>query len=297
MSDVTGDKLDIISSGPTVPDMSTPRMCHDIFQTLGIEENVPKTVNTALTKADVVEMHGLHTENKSTFNHVQNIIVGSNFVATQSAYDASSKLGYVPFVLSTELEGEAKALGSMFAKLAKYIMFSFSRKNAERDSKAQVAMECELIDASLTKHTLNEIIQVVRKASNSEERGVCIIAGGETIVHVNGSGVGGRNQELIVSCGIEINEIIKDTFREKFTVEFLSCGTDGQDGPTSAAGGVVDIKFIEECLKSRVDPVSYLENNDTYTLLSKVRNGQYLVNTGFTGTNVMDIQLLIVKQL
>lgn len=81
----------------------------------------------------------------------------------------------------------------------------------------------------------------------------------------------------------------------RFSIEFLSGGTDGQDGPTDAAGAIADDHLIQKCTLEGVEAETFLENNDSYTLFSDLDEGAYIVKTGLTGTNVMDIQALIVR--
>ena len=116
------------------------------------------------------------------------------------------------------------------------------------------------------------------------EKGVCLISGGETTVTVRGSGMGGRNTELALSAAMEIEGV------EGITL--LSAGTDGTDGSADAAGAVVDGHSVERGRTAGIDPEACLLDNDSYTFLK--RNGDLLV-TGPTGTNVMDIQVTIVR--
>ena len=111
----------------------------------------------------------------------------------------------------------------------------------------------------------------------------CIIAGGETTVTVRGEGKGGRNQEMVLSAALHISGLA-DTI-------FLSGGTDGTDGPTDAAGGIVDGETSALGKENNIEIRDYLDRNDSYTYLKTV--GGLLV-TGPTGTNVMDIQILLV---
>lgn len=120
--------------------------------------------------------------------------------------------------------------------------------------------------------------------SKGVEKGVCLISGGETTVTVRGSGMGGRNTELALSAAMEIEGV------EGITL--LSAGTDGTDGPTDAAGAAVDGHSLARGRAAGIDPGACLLDNDSYTFLKG--NGDLLV-TGPTGTNVMDIQVTIVR--
>jgi glycerate 2-kinase len=114
---------------------------------------------------------------------------------------------------------------------------------------------------------------------------VCLVAGGETTVTVTGGGKGGRNTEMALAFGIEM--------QGEEGVVFLSAGTDGQDGPTDAAGAIVDGLMVSEALRNGLDPEHYLRRNDSYTFFSKTGG---LIKTGPTGTNVMDIQLILLEK-
>ena len=113
---------------------------------------------------------------------------------------------------------------------------------------------------------------------------VCLIAGGETTVMVKGNGKGGRNTELALVFGLEI--------QGQRGITFLSAGTDGTDGPTDAAGAIVTGLMFFDAVKQGFDPQDYLTRNDSYTFFKAI-NG--LVMTGPTGTNVMDIQVILLE--
>ena len=132
---------------------------------------------------------------------------------------------------------------------------------------------------------LAEIALLVKK-SHKGIRPRCLLSGGETVVTVKGDGLGGRNQELALAFALEIEGTDGITM--------LSAGTDGTDGPTDAAGAVVDGETIHFARKLGVDPDKYLENNDSYNFFKKIGQGHHLI-TGPTGTNVMDIQIITVE--
>ncbi len=127
-------------------------------------------------------------------------------------------------------------------------------------------------------------ISLKRKKDKDLVRPLCLISGGETTVTVKGTGKGGRNTELALSFALQI--------QGHDGITLLSAGTDGTDGPTDAAGAIVDGKTIERGLSRGLDPLEYLENNDSYSFLEKTGD---LFITGPTGTNVMDIQIVIIN--
>jgi glycerate-2-kinase len=115
-------------------------------------------------------------------------------------------------------------------------------------------------------------------------RPFCLLSGGETTVTVKGAGLGGRNTELALAFALEIEEINGITL--------LSAGTDGTDGPTDAAGAVVDGQTISRARSMNLDATTYLNDNNSYTFFQKTDD---LLITGPTGTNVMDIQIILVE--
>jgi len=112
----------------------------------------------------------------------------------------------------------------------------------------------------------------------------CLLYGGETTVRVTGSGTGGRNQHLALSAAIKLKDIPGITV--------LSAGTDGTDGPTDAAGAVVNSGTLTKALSLNEDPINYLAGFDSYNFFRKVGG---LIVTGPTYTNVMDIVVVIVE--
>jgi glycerate 2-kinase len=120
-------------------------------------------------------------------------------------------------------------------------------------------------------------------ASKSGDTRLCLLAGGETTVNVRGQGKGGRNMELALAFAIEIGE--------NPDITLLSAGTDGTDGPTDAAGAIVDGNTNARARMKGLDPWKFLDDNDSYTFFQKC--GGLLV-TGATGTNVMDLQIILI---
>jgi len=118
-------------------------------------------------------------------------------------------------------------------------------------------------------------------------RPLALLAGGETTVTLHGNGRGGRNQEMALAFAIAAEQ---QGLTGNWT--FLSGGTDGRDGPTDAAGGIVDRNTLQRMIQAGVNPTALLENNDSYTAL---KTSGDLVNTGATGTNVADLQILLIQ--
>lgn len=282
LSDVINDPLDIIASGPTVPDPSSPTDCLEVIKKLNAEKKIPDAVIRYLQKEER-ERNNVTNLKVDEFPHVQNVIVGSNRFAVDAALRRAEGLGYTPVMLSTTLSGEASDVGHMFSDLA-YIAWN------GRPSKLSPVSE-----AVLTDNVINQLI-----SARGNKKPVCIIGAGETTVTLKGNGRGGRNQEMVLALAIDVNQNIEqfssnsDKISEGGLV-LLSAGTDGQDGPTPAAGAIADPHQFSEALNDGLNPNEFLKNNDSYTFYSKFKNGRDHVITGLTGTNVMDIQVLLVS--
>ena len=230
LSDVLGDRLDSIASGPAYPDGTTSQQAIDVLRKYNI------TVSEKILNA-------LAQETPKELSNVETFIIGSVKVVCENAEKFASQLGYNTFVLTTTLDCEAKEAGKFLASIAKEI------KNSDRPVKKPAA----------------------------------IILGGETVVKVKGSGKGGRNQELALSFALAIEGLEN--------IVLCSFGTDGTDGPTDAAGGIVDGQTAHKIRKAGLSPESFLENNDSYNALKIA--GDLLI-TGPTGTNVNDLIVLLV---
>lgn len=288
LSDVIGDPLDIIASGPTVPDMSTASDCLRIIHTLGAQAKVPAPVLKYLEEHLKSSEAGINLGNKVKqtenggyeFHHVQNEIVGSNRIAVNAAVQTAEALGYTPLVLSTELSGEARELGTSLADLAK---IAWTGSNTSDVCDSQVTSD-----------------DVINKVISSKMLGkpLCILGAGETTVTLKGKGVGGRNQEIALASSLAMykhSEIFASADKSKGEgVVILSAGTDGQDGPCSAAGAMAEPHDVEVAVNNGLDPEEYLNNNDSFNFYSKFASGSNHVITGLTGTNVMDIQVVLV---
>jgi hydroxypyruvate reductase len=118
----------------------------------------------------------------------------------------------------------------------------------------------------------------------------CVLLGGETTVMVTGNGVGGRNQQMALSALLELASVDDNVFSNKIT--FLSAGTDGTDGPTDAAGAMVDVGIISAAKELNLDTAKYLLNNDAYTFFEQTGG---LLKTGATNTNVMDLVVILIE--
>lgn len=231
LSDVIGNPLEAIASGPTVPDPTTRSDALNILRKYQLEDQTPPTVQQLLTtiRAD---------KNLSPGDRVQNIVIGDNSIAAQAALKQAESEGYHAEILTNELQGEAREVGVLLAKKLR---------------------------AELTQRP----------------RPFCLLAGGETTVRLRGKGVGGRNQELALSA---VNEL-----QGTSNVLLIALATDGDDGPTDAAGAVATGESARRAEALGLHAADYLSRNDSYTFFEHLGD---LIRTGPTGTNVNDLIFL-----
>lgn len=228
LSDVIGDDLRVIASGPTVAPIGTRADARALFTERGLWDRLPAPARAMLEQPDA----------EDTPPPARNILIGSNKISLQ-AVEENSRISNVEIV-SDHLTGD-------------------------------VADACETILAAAGRH--------------AGSTPACLIFGGETTVVLRGNGRGGRNQELALRVVLSAPDRLKRPF------VFLSGGTDGRDGPTDAAGGMVDERSAARMRRAGIDPVALLANNDSYAALAA--SGDLLM-TGATGTNVADVQILLL---
>ncbi len=243
LSDVIGDPLDVIASGPTAPDPGTYADALAVLKDHGLLERVPASVRRLLEQGAAGSRPETPKQGDPLFRSVQNLIVGSNRQALAAGRAKAAELGFNTLVLSSRLRGEAREIAKVFAAAAFEI----------REMNGPVAAPA------------------------------CLLAGGETTVTLRGSGKGGRNQEMALAAALELSGMEN--------VLFLSGGTDGNDGPTDAAGAFADGTTVAAGAGKGVSAVDHLARNDSYRFF-EAQGG--LLMTGPTRTNVMDIQVLLV---
>lgn len=227
LSDIIGDPLDMIASGPAYPDSSTCDEAKEIAEKykLSLSEEARKLLGTELPKE---------------LNNVETHITGSVRELCKAADGSCQKLGYESVILTDELCCEAREAGRFLASVAK--------------------THC------------------------STGKKLAFIAGGETVVHLTGSGKGGRNQELALAASEGIGSLERD-------IAIFSVGSDGTDGPTDAAGGYVDTDTAKELVDKGINIHDVLSNNDAYNALRETGG---LIITGPTGTNVNDVAVVLI---
>jgi hydroxypyruvate reductase len=242
LSDVVGDDLDIIASGPCVADPSTFREAIGVLEERGLLESVPARVVVHLRAGARGEILETPKAGDPALKGVQNLIVGNNAMALEAAKREARALGYRVETPHGLQEGEARELAEAHIRLARRF-----RRNS------------------------------------SGEAPICILTGGEATVTLKGNGKGGRNQEFALAGAMAMQGMEGAVL--------LSGGTDGTDGPTDAAGGVVDDTTLARGRSLGMEASAYLARNDSYHFLEPL--GDLLV-TGPTLTNVMDLRVLLL---
>jgi glycerate 2-kinase len=243
LSDVLGDDLSAIASGPTVPDPTTYQDAVAIAKRHRIWRALPQRVRQHLNRGCQGFASETPKPGSSLFRRVHHHIVGNNAAAVTAVTSAAREAGLRTIMHTPALTGVARNEGQRFGALA---------RNIVREGKPL-------------------------------QRPCCVVAGGETTVTVTGKGTGGRAQEFAAAAALEIAGLAK--------VWVVAIGTDGTDGPTDAAGAVVDGDTVARAQRLSVDLKGALKRHNTYPALKRLHQ---LIITGPTGTNVNDLYLLLV---
>ncbi|KPP78042.1 glycerate kinase-like [Scleropages formosus] len=283
LSDVIGDPLDLIASGPTVQYEASTQGVWTVLERYRLCDSLPMSVREVLgrSKPQCEEMGKIAEQEK---NRVHNVVIGSNSIALEAAGQWARQLGLRPVVLSPGVCGDVCMVAHLYGLLARFA-------SAPSDPSVDWAQQILQLGPKVGVESW-DLCRTMRVLGEAHEEGwgvTCVLAGGEPTVQLIGKGRGGRNQELALRVGLElgVKQPLQDTL-------FLSGGTDGQDGPTDAAGAVTDGGLEEEARRQGLDPSSFLSNNDSYTFFSRLSAGRCLLLPGLTGTNVMDVHLLLI---
>ncbi len=242
ISDVIGDDLSVIGSGPLYHDPTSYQQCREILEQAAIWDKVSSRVRSVISSGIKGEIAETPKKQNDSISHY---LLGTNRIALDHARQAAEEAGFNTYILSSSLAGEAR----MVAK---------------------------------------DLVSLARNVSSNEEPykpPACLLFGGETTVTVRGDGKGGRNQELALAALAEIGE--------QDNILLLSGGTDGIDGNSSAAGAIADSGFFLEGSRQGLTIARFLEENNSNAFFQAVDG---LLETGPTGTNVMDITLLIIDK-
>jgi glycerate 2-kinase len=241
LSDVLGNPLDVIASGPTVPDPSTFGAAVEVVRHFGLWDRLPASVRRHLERGVAGATPETPKPGDPAFQRAHAFIIGDITAAAAAAAACARALGYRTRVGPTDVQGEAREVGARFGRM-------------------------------------------VREAREGPQAGpTCLIMGGETTVTVRGTGRGGRNQELALGAAAAIAGLPQTLI--------AAFGTDGTDGPTDAAGAVVDGSTLARARVAGLDPQAALRNNDAYAFFQALGD---LIITGPTNTNVNDLWIGLV---
>lgn len=245
LSDVIGDPLDMIASGPTVPDPTTYEDARGIVEKYDVKSLIPKSILTFLSNGLLGQEPETLKEGSISPDRVQNLLIGTNFKALEAGRKCAQALGYNSLIISSYMTGKTDEVAEF----------------------------------------LDGIIQTEMAYDQPIKRPLCFLFGGETTVNVRGEGLGGRNQDLALKMAQRI--------RKQPGLLFISFATDGDDGPTDAAGAVCDgLVYDEAEAVYHMDVQTYISDNDSYHFHQKIGS---LIKTGSTGTNVNDIILIMIN--
>ncbi|NXW05285.1 GLCTK kinase, partial [Fregetta grallaria] len=293
LSDVIGDPLDIIASGPTAASSHSVQDCLQILAKYNLLHNLPKSVETVLTSSPTKPTA------PEDYSHVCNFIIGSNTLALDEAKRQAEGLGYATLILSAAICGEVGRVAFFFCQLIRLVCLGFAGLgevfffDEVRGNLLQLAAELEIFFFYLA-----EFLRALRGLA--PERPFFFLAGGETTVQLQGTGEGGRNQELALRVGLGLHRAQAtevSSLPGRCEIVFLSGGTDGFFFPTEAAGAFCSPELVDEALQEGLDVEAFLGNNDSYTFFSQFQGGHHLLVTGLTGTNVMDIQAILIRAM
>lgn len=246
ISDVVGSPLDVIASGPTVPDPSTWEDAWEVLERYRLQDSLPASVIGHLRAGRAGQVPDTPKADDLVFAGNQVVLIADNALAADAAVSRAQALGFRGTIPTTFVEGEAREV-----------------------ARVAVALGRELATRG-----------------QPTEPPACLVLGGETTVTLRGSGKGGRNQELALAASLLLHRI-----PEGRDIVVVSLATDGTDGPTDAAGGLVDGTTVARGRVLGLDAAAHLAGNDAYPFLQAV--GDLLV-TGPTQTNVNDLIFVFV---
>jgi glycerate 2-kinase len=243
ISDVIGDPLDVIASGPTAPDPTTFADALEVLDRYGLRSQIPAAILVHLQCGKAGEV----PETLKTLPaNIHNVVLGNNARALAAAQQAAEKLGYRVVNLGAFIEGETRHVATVFAG----------------------------------------IVRSIRRDGDPLSPPVCLLSGGETTVTLGPEhGRGGRSQEFVLAMAAKLG------LAGMRNVLVLSGGTDGEDGPTDAAGAIADSGTLTRAADNGLSPMAHLDRHDTYPFFEATGG---LLKTGLTQTNVMDVRVILV---
>jgi len=245
LSDVIGNRIDMIASGPIFPDPTTYVDAMEIVQRYGIVDELPKSITSVLSKGMRGEISETLKPDNFPVNRIHNVIVGSNIQALEAAKIQAQSLGYQSIIVSDHL--------TCLTEVAAEKIFS--------------------------------AVQAYQFDMRHSRQPICLIFGGETTVEVTGKGRGGRNQDLAMR--------LSSRLADSPGVLFIALATDGEDGPTDAAGAALDSMVYHEGNQKGLTLRSLIKENNAYEYFDQMGG---LIKIGATGTNVNDLMFVLIDK-
>ncbi|KMQ93344.1 glycerate kinase-like protein [Lasius niger] len=347
LSDIVGDPVDLIASGPTVYSAKSPDHVITILRKYNLYQSLEGNLKTVVTSRETFDDKPLLSPAKQ-FKHVTNIILGNNAMALETASFEASRKKLSPIILRNDVTGNVQDVSLAYVHITSLICLVLLKELKKEEFYDRVRT------IPILSLSIDKIDEIFHKITSNLD-GIVLIGGGEPTVVVTGQGRGGRNQELALRFSLDWLAKIKSYPRfAEYDVIMLSAGTDGQDGPTDAAGAFgyasiapimhdvyakiksmatkkvtqilpeQEIKDIsdgkssnatkqsvsaQEYINEHIDrlvlttmevermlPENILKENDTYNFYSRFKKGADLIKTGITGTNVMDLHFIYIKQ-
>ena len=263
ISDVIGDPLDVIGSGPTVADSATRQDALSVLAKFDAQQSglVPRTVYAALERSG---SKAAASETNPSCGNVRNFVIGNNALAVDAAGLEAVRRGYSPAMSAAQtLEGPAEDVGRHLAEMA-------------------------------------EMMREAVVAHDDHNGGMpttdCLVSGGEPVVQLapaDRRGKGGRNQQLVLAALESLQNKDDESLKRMDGIVILSGGTDGEDGPTDAAGALADATIAAAAAEHGLQPGDFLRRNDTYHFFEPIDG---LIKTGPTHTNVCDVRVVLVSK-
>lgn len=285
ISDIVNDPLDLIASGPTVKFENSLNSPREILE----KYNLMSTLSASIAK--VIQANEENQDIPETIKNSDVFLIGNNRMAIEAAMIKAKSFDLIPIFLSSKVQGNVVDVSQAFFELAVAVK-NFSKRDEFFEKIAGISTIL-----SAQSNFANDLVAALEAKPSS---GICIISGGETTVTVTGDGLGGRNQELV----LRFTKLCHDANTSSLNdLLLLSAGTDGIDGNNLAAGALGGSRILSNFIENVNDDVSqimqdFIFRNDSYRFYKNVlrdyAGDRYQIITGHTGTNVMDVHLLMI---
>lgn len=286
VSDIIGDPLELIASGPTIAYQTPISSPKEILEKYKLFSTLPKSISNVIQRNEASREASRPIKSSDVF------LIGNNRIAIEAAMKKAKSLNLLPVFLSSEVQGNVIDVSEAFFELAVAVkQFSSPQEFSEKIERISKVLSAQ-----------SNFGDDLLAAIDEESDGICIISGGETTVNVTGDGLGGRNQELALRFTKLCLEAAQTSSFDDLLL--LSAGTDGIDGNNDAAGSMGGSRILSELLENSDETTvartvqDFISRNDSFSfyrnVLKNYAGDRYQILIGHTGTNVMDIHLLMI---